>query len=182
MLPKLDTAILRLVFGTMTLLTTAGSLPALAQRTSQAKIIRADQLTKREFDRQLKMLPENAVIESNGQRMTKAQMRKEAARQGTETVSKAQARDRDVQAKYRAWHAQFEQEQQAKLKAENANLQRELAQLIQTSAPVRSPKLEIIQQEATQLLQRSKTAPPAEREQIEKRAQELLRELQQSDR
>ena len=138
-----------------------GSSPAEAGGAPGPQVLRADQLTKQQFRR----LPDSAVIEFQGQRMTKAQIRAMAAR-------KAQAAMAKVEAAAGQRRAQFEQEQ-AKLQADNTKVQAELARLRQIAA---------IQQEAAQLLQRSQRGLPAEQTQIEQRASQLLQQLQQLGR
>jgi hypothetical protein len=153
----------------------AGPLPAEAGGV-QGQVIRGDQLTKQQFE----ALPDIAVIEFKGQRMTKAQIRAKAAK-STEAMAKAPAAARAAQAKVAARQAQFLQQQQAKLQADNAKAMVEVARLRQAAGPARSPQLEAIEQEAAQLFQRSQRAP-AERAQIEQRAGQLLQQLQQMGR
>jgi hypothetical protein len=82
--------------------------------------IKADTLTKQQFEQQLKRLPDNAVIESKGQRMTKAQMRALAAQKAQGHQAKAQAALTQANAAFEQHRAQLEQQHQAKLQADNA--------------------------------------------------------------
>jgi hypothetical protein len=145
----------------------AGPLPAEAGGV-QGPVIRGDQLTKQQFE----ALPDSAVIEFKGRRMTKGQIRAKAAK-STETMARGQAPARAAQARVAARHAQFLQQQQAQLQADNAKAMAEFGRLRQVAA---------IEQEAAQLFQRSKTAAPAERAQIDQRAAQLLQQLQQLGR
>lgn len=148
----------------------AGPRPAEAGEAPGPQVLRADQLTRQQFKR----LPDSAVIEFKGQRMTKAQIRARAAQKAQEAMAKTQvaARQRLVQ---------FEQVQ-ARLHAENAKVQAELARLRQAHATPQARQVEAIEQEAAQLWQRSQRASPAERAQIEQRAAQLLQQLQQLGR
>jgi hypothetical protein len=87
--------------------TEAGGVPG--------QVIRGDQLTKQQFE----ALPGTAVIEFKGRRMTKAQIQAKAAK-STEATAKAQAADRAGQARVQHRLAQFLQQEQAKLQADNA--------------------------------------------------------------
>ena len=161
---------------------TAAPLPADAGGAPGPQVIRADQLTQQQLDEQLKRLPDTAVIELQGQRLTVGEIRARGAQRQREVMMKAQAAAREAQSKFAARRAQFLQQQQAQLQADNAKAMAEVARLRQAAGPARSPQLEAIEQEAAQLFQRSQRASPAERAQIEQRAGELLQQLQQLGR
>jgi len=149
-----------------------GRQPAEAGGAPGPQVLRADQLTKQQFE----VLPDTAVIEFKGQRMTKAQIQAKATK-SKEAIAKVQAAARDAQAKFQTRLAQFLQQQQAKLQADNAKAMAEVARLAQ------SVRLQAIQQEAAQLWQRSQgTLSPAQRVQDEQRAGQLLQQLQQMGR
>ncbi|MCI0408695.1 MAG: hypothetical protein L0191_09055, partial [Acidobacteria bacterium] len=147
------------------------------------KVLRSDQLSKQQFEQQFRALPDSALVESRGQRMTKAQIRALAAQKGQQHQASAQAALNQARAAFEQRRVQFDQQQQAKLQASNAKARAEMARLRQAGGPVaRSTQREVIQQEAAQLFQRSKTASPAEQVQIEQRAAQLLQQLQQVGR
>ncbi len=137
------------------------------------QVLRSDQLTRKQFDQQLKRLPDTAVVESKGRRLIVGEIKAKLAQTVRGLEAKGQEAARAAQAKFAARQAQFKQQQQAKLTADNAKVTAELARLRQVAA---------IQQEAAQLSQHSKTASPAERAQIEQRAGQLLQQLQQLGR
>ncbi|MCZ7627096.1 MAG: hypothetical protein C3F12_08935 [Candidatus Methylomirabilota bacterium] len=85
-----------------------------------AQVLKADQLTKRQLSQQLKRLPDNAVIESKGQRMTMAEIRALAAQKGQQHQAKAQAALSQANAAFDQRRLQLEQQHQAKLQADNA--------------------------------------------------------------
>ncbi len=144
------------------------------QRPEPGAVVRGDQLTREQFE----ALPDTATIEVKGQRATKAQIRAKAAK-GQEAQAKAEAASREGKAKFEARRAQFLQQQQAKLEADNGKVSAQLAGLRRPSVrPQTGRQREALQGEAADLINRSKTASPAERAQIEKRAVELLRQLQ----
>lgn len=160
----------------------AGASSATAGEAQGPQVVRGDTLTKRQFDQQLKILRDNAVIESQGRRFTVGEIRAKGMQKSREVETKAQAYDAKVLAQFQAHLGQIEQQQQAKLRADRAKAMAEFPRLSQTSASAQPGQLAAIQQEATQLFERSKTAPPAERAQMEQRAGQLLQQLQQMGR
>jgi hypothetical protein len=80
----------------------------------------AETLTKQQFEQQLKRLPDSAVIESKGQRMTKAQMRALAAQKGQAQQAKAKAALAQANAAFEQRRLQLEQQHRAKLQADHA--------------------------------------------------------------
>lgn len=84
------------------------------------QVLKADQLTKQQLDQQLKRLPDSAVIESKGQRVTKAQIRALATQKGQQHQAKGQAALTQANAAFEQRRAQLEQQHQAKLQADNA--------------------------------------------------------------
>jgi hypothetical protein len=161
---------------------TAAPLPADAGGAPGPQVIRADQLTKQQFDQQLKRLPDSAVIESQGRRFTVGEIRARAAQRRREMAAKAPVAARAAQAKVAARQAQFLQQQQAQLQADNVKAMAEFGRLRQARATPQARQVEAIEQEAAQLFQRSQRAAPAERAQIEQRAGQLLQQLQQLGR
>lgn len=94
-----------------------------------AQPLRADTLTKQQFEEQLKRLPEGAVIESKGERKTKAQIRALAAQRGQAHQAKAQAALAQASAAFEQRRSQLERQQQAKLEADNAKAVAEFKRL-----------------------------------------------------
>jgi hypothetical protein len=170
------------------MLQTAAPGPAVAGGPVGPPTVKADQMTRRQFREQMKMLPDTAVIEFKGRRTTageiRAKMRLPAnvAEVRTKAVAaQLQANASQAQARFAAARAKFLQQQQAKLQADNAKAMAEFTRLRQGGA-ARAAQLDAIEQEAGQLFHRSKTASPAERGQIEQRAGQLLQQLQQVGR
>jgi hypothetical protein len=149
---------------------------------SAPQAIKVDTLTKQQLDQQIKGLPDNAMIESKGQRMTKAQVRALATQKGKQHHAKAQAAIAQNDAAFEQRRAQFEEQQQAKLQADRTKAMAEFTRLQQAGSADASAQLEVIQREAVQLFQRSKTASPAEQWRIDQRAGQLLQQLQQMGR
>ncbi len=153
---------------------------ALAGGAPGSQVMRVDTLTKRQFDQQLKVLPDSAVIESKRGRLTVGEIRAKGMQKWKEIEAKAQADDAEMKVKYQGELQKWQQQRQAKLEADRAKAMAEFTRL--SLAPAASAQREVIQQEAAQLFQRSKTASPAEQAQIEQRAAQLLQQLQQTGR
>jgi hypothetical protein len=145
---------------------------------SAPQVLNVDRLTKQQLNQQLKRLPDGAVIESQGQRMTVAQIRALAVQKGQRHQAKAQDVLNQARVAFRQDRAQFDQQQRAKLAADNVKAMAEFARLSQAAGSPRSPQLEAIEQEAAQLWQRAERASPAERARIEQRAAQLLQQLE----
>lgn len=144
-----------------------------------APVLKAEQLTREQFDR----LPDTAVIEMKGTRITAGEFRAQIARQRAEGQTKVRAAASQAKTAFEAYRAKFLQEQKSKLQAVNAKVQAQFAAYrSQGAGPARSAAHETIQKEALDLQRRARTASPAEQAQIEQRARELLQQLQQVPR
>jgi ABC-type phosphate transport system auxiliary subunit len=117
---------------------------------------------------QFKALPDTAVLEVQGRRMTKAQINSEL--KSLRLKNRRAASPGNLQ----AVQAKFHKEWLAEINADDAKVKARLANLRQNAAKINS-----IQQETLQLNNRFRTASPAEKQQMEKRAEELLRQLKQ---
>jgi len=137
--------------------------------------IRGEQLTKQQFN----ALPDSAVIDFRGTRITAGEARAKLKQAETEAQARAQGAAAQAQAKFEAYRAKFLQEQKAKLDAANAKVRAEIARLRQASAAAPLTQQQAIQREVVELLNRSKTATPAEQVQIEQRAGQLQQQYQQ---
>lgn len=164
----LKVVVMRVAVPLLALITRFEVTPAANAGGGASQVLKADQLTKRQLNQQLRQLPDSAVIESRGQRLTVGEIKARGAQRAREALAKARASAAQEKARLDARLAQFEQQRQAKLAAGRAQAMAEFARLRQPEA---------IQEEAAQLLQRAKTASPGERAQIEQRAGQLLQQL-----
>jgi hypothetical protein len=151
--------------------------PAEPGAAAGPQVVKGDQLTKQQFE----ALPDTAVIDFKGQRMTKAQIQDKAAK-SQEAVVKGETLVRQTEAQFEQRRIQFEEQQQAKIKAGKARAMAEFTRQSQAAATPQARQLEAIQEEAAQLAARSKSASPAEQAQIEQRARQLLQQLPQVGR
>lgn len=140
-------------------------------REKQTAVVAAEEVDKRQFDRQLRSLPDAAVVESGGRRVTVGEIRARAVEAQKAVVAGAEADAKASAAKFAARGAQLAQQRQAKLDADGAKATTEVARLRGVDA---------IRAEAARLLQRSKTASPAQLMEIEARAKQLLEQLQKT--
>ena len=154
-------------FGILTL----GTAAAIADReaATRPQTVSGDRLTKQQFE----ALPDSALIDFKGRRMTKADIRTREA-QSLDTAEKVQALARQSRVDFKQHLIQFEQQRKTKLESDKAKAMGEFARLNQTN----SQQLKAIEVEAAQLQERSKRASPAEKAQIEQRANQLLQQLQ----
>jgi hypothetical protein len=141
---------------------------AKAREASTVKVVTAEKVDKRQFDRQLKSLPDAAVVEAAGRRVTVGEIRAKAAETQKVVAAEAQANAKGSAARFAARQSEFTQRRMSRLDADNAKMKPELTRLSKTEA---------IRVEAAELMRRSKTATPAELAKLEERAAQLLREL-----
>ena len=150
---------------------TLGTATANAEREAapSPKVISGDNLTKQQFE----ALPDIALIDFKGRRMTKASIRAREA-QSRDTAEKVQALARQSRAEFEQRLIQFKQQRKKKLEIDKAKSMGEYARL----GPADSQQLKSIEVEAARLHGRSTRASPAEKAQIEQRANQLLQQLQ----
>lgn len=153
--------------GILTLDTTMASAESRAAPSPQ--VVNGDQLTKQQFE----ALPDTALIDFKGRRMTKASIQAREA-QGHDTAENVQTLARQSRVEFEQRLIQFEQQRKTKLEVDKAKAMGEFARLSQAD----SRQLKAIEVEAAQLYERSKRASSAEKAQIEQRANQLLQQLQ----
>ena len=141
---------------------------AKAKETPTLRVLTAEKVNKRQFDRQLNTLPDNAVVETAGRRVTVGEIRAKTVEMQKVAVAEAAANAKASEGRFAARQTQLAQQRMTKLDADNAKIKPELAQLSRTEA---------IRVEAAELMRKSKTATPAELAKLEERAAQLLREM-----
>jgi len=148
-----------------------GTATASAEReaTPSPQVVSGDHLTKQQFE----ALPDIALIDFKGRRMTKASIRAREA-QSRDTAEKVKALARQSRVEFEQRLIQLEQQRKTKLEIDKAKSMGEFARL----GPADARQLKAIEVEAAQLHQRSTRASPAERAHIEQRANKLLQQLQ----
>lgn len=139
----------------------------------------AKQMPKKEYRAKLRSLPDNAPVEFKGQRMTLGEIRAKEKQMLAAAAAKMKAAAAQSKTKFEEYAAQFNEKQQAKLRADNQKVEAEFARLQTTGGGSgQVSKRAAIENEARELSQRYKNASPAEKAQIDRRAGELLRQLE----
>jgi hypothetical protein len=147
----------------------------IAAQVGERKVLNVDQLTARQFRERLVTVPDDAVLERRGERMTAGELRAKmrlppevATAQARAIAQRVEANDARAGRELGQARARFGEQQQTRLEADNARARAELARLRETAT---------IEREAVRLWRSSKTASPRERAQIDARAGQLQRQL-----
>jgi predicted phage gp36 major capsid-like protein len=164
------------------LVLTAASLALGVTRTAHGQTaapapeaIRVEQLNEAQF----KALPDDRVIEFKGLKMTKAAFITQLRERSAAAQADFSAKREEIKRQFEARHAAVEREQKAKLNADNAQVMRDAARLLQASGPRLTPQqIEEIKQQVQGLVDRLGSATSTEeRTQIDQGAEELHRRL-----
>jgi hypothetical protein len=118
-------------------------------------------------DKQIRALPDSAVVEFQGKPTTMGALRALQAKTRSIATVEIDAGGAKPKAKFAARRAQFLQQQQAALQAAHVKALAEAARLRQASATIQATQQDAIRNEAIQLQERAKTASPAEQARIE---------------
>jgi hypothetical protein len=132
--------------------------------------IAANELTREQFQ----ALPADAVIEINGERITKSAFRERNVKAVAETVKRLQT----LQAR---WRTTFEMrrkalldERVAALAEANKKVEAEIAKLVAADAAAHGPNWEARKKQAADLFEKAAKATPTERSDLLKQAAALL--------
>jgi hypothetical protein len=176
MLSKLRIAALTVKLASLLLMGSEAVRPAYAEGAAEPRVLNVDQMNRRQFRELLKTLPDATLIELKGERITAAELRanvrvsNDAAHSRMQQMMPTdQSIARQAEVKLQVRRAEFLRQAQAKLEAENARAQAELARLRPVAA---------IEQEAAELWQRAKSASAEERRRIDERAAQILNNLE----
>jgi len=139
-------------------------------KASSSSAIPASALTRDQF----KALSPDAVIEIDGERMTKREFierRTKALEQAIKNMQEVRAKaDAEIEARRKA----FLDAQKAKLEEGNKKVEAEIARLVAADAAAHGANWEARKKEAATLLNEAATAPPRQRSVLEKKASDLL--------
>ncbi len=139
-------------------------------KASSSSVASANALTPEQF----KALSPDAMIEIDGERMTKGafiESRTKALEQAINQMRDAKAKS---EAAYEAQRKAFLDGETAKLEEANKKVEAEIARLLAADAAAHGPNWESRKNEAAALLKDAATAPPDQRPQLEKKASDLL--------
>lgn len=164
----------------MSLARPAASAPtATVKRPATRAVIRADQLSERQFRKEMARLADTDVVEVEGRRLTVAELRARNTQRVKEAAGKAAVTVRPRRASLEARLLELETRRREALAATNAKALAEFRRLAAAAEPD-AGGVDAIRGEALELQARAKGASPAERARIEARAAELLDRLARS--
>lgn len=140
------------------------------EKANSSSVNSANALTPEQF----KALPPDAMIEIDGERMTKGafiESRTKALEQAINQMRDAKAKSEGA---YEARQKAFLDDQAAKLDEANKKVEAEIARLLAADAAAHGPNWESRKSQAAALLKDAATEPPDQRSQLEKKASDLL--------
>lgn len=124
---------------------------------------------------QFEALPLDAVLEINGERVTKREFLARRQRAYDATIKSVQEARARAEAEFVAHRRIFFDAQEAKLRENNQKVQAEIDRLIAADNAAHGPGWQTRKRQAADLLQQAaKESSPHDREQLEKRAADLL--------
>ncbi len=148
--------------------------PAGGVQAGTAQVYKNEVLTKDTF----RTLPDSAVLEVNGQHVTKGDLLARAVKAHESAAAQFRGFIAQANGNLQRKRAAFRQQQTAGLEEANARVWAEVARLKQAEASAaQAAASDPIHKEAAELHQRYQGASPSERAQIEQRAGQLLRQL-----
>jgi hypothetical protein len=140
-----------------------------------AAVIAAKGPTKQQFN----ALPDNAIFEYKGRRLTKGQFLANASRAHATASARREAALSQNRARFEGFRTKFLSDQHARLQTKNARLYAELTRIHQVQVAM-SPQRQALERETRDISTRSRNASPAERAQLNQRAAMALRQLRGS--
>jgi colicin import membrane protein len=135
-----------------------------------AAAISAKDLTPEQF----KALAPDAVIEINGERITKSAFQARNTKAIEEAAKKVQDRRARLQAEFEARRKALIEKQKAAQAEANKKFEAEVNRLVAADAAAHGPNWEARKKQAAELFHRAESAQPIERSALEKQAADLL--------
>jgi len=135
-----------------------------------AAAISAKDLTPEQF----KALAPDAVIEINGERITKSAFQARNAKAIEEAAKQVQDLRTRLQTQFEARRKTLVEKQKAALAEANTKFEAEVNRLVAADAAAHGPNWEARKKQAAELLHRAENATPTERSALEKQAADLL--------
>lgn len=135
-----------------------------------SSVISASALTGEQF----KALSPDAVIEIDGERMTKREFIERRTKALEQAIDKVKEIRTEAETQFEARRKAFLDAEQAKLEQANKKIENEVAQLVAADDAAHGPNWEARKKQALDILQRARRATPLERSALEKQAADLL--------
>jgi hypothetical protein len=135
-----------------------------------AAAISAKDLTREQFQ----ALAPDAVIEINGERITKSELQARNVKAVEEAAKQVQELRARSLAEFEARRRAFIDKRKAALAEANKKFEAEVSRLVAADAAAHGPNWEARKKQAAELLDRAEHADPTERSTLEKQAADLL--------
>jgi hypothetical protein len=135
-----------------------------------SSLLPANTLTREQF----KALSPDAVIESDGERMTKREFIERRTKALERAINEMHGARAKTEAEFEAKRKAFLDSERAKLEEANKKVQDEIARLVAADAAAHGANWEARKRQAADLLQQAKRATSMERSALEKQAADLL--------
>jgi hypothetical protein len=135
-----------------------------------AAAVSAKDLTREQFQ----ALPADAVIEINGERITKSEFQTRNTKAVEEAVKQLQDNQARGQSAFEARRKALLDKRAATLAEANKKVEAEIAKLVAADAAAHGPNWEARKKQAAALLEQAAKATPTERSKLEKQAADLL--------
>jgi hypothetical protein len=139
-------------------------------KASSSSVLPASALTPEQF----KALPADAMIEIDGERMSKREFIERRRKALEQAVNKMQEMRAKAEVEFETRRKAFLDAEKAKLDEANKKVQAEAARLVAADAAAHRPNWEARKKEAAALLNEAATASASQRSQLEKKASDLL--------
>lgn len=146
---------------------------AVAQEEST--IVKVDELSGEEFGKLLPALPDSAVLESHGTRVTVGALRKRWTEQGVAAKERAVRFARDARAAFEEGRRAFIESEKGRLAHGQAEALAAFERLDGSRPPAEPAEVAALREEMWTLRERAQTAAPQELMELERRVDYLLR-------
>jgi hypothetical protein len=145
--------------------------PASAEETTRPAVFSVTTPTPQQFE----ALPPDAVLDINGERITKREFLTRRLRAYDAAMKKVQEARARAEAEFAAHRKALLDAQEAKLKENNQRVQAEIDRLVAADNAIHGPDWQARRRQAADLMQQaSKASSSQEREELEKRAADLV--------
>lgn len=158
----------------MVALTACWLVPA-AVAQEETTIVKVDELSREEFRKLWPTLPDSAVLDSHGTRVTVGAIRKRMTEQGAAAEERAVRFGRDARAAFEEGRTAFLESEKGRLARGQAEALAAFERLGVSGPPAEPAEVAALREEMWSLRERARTATPQELLELERRVDYLLR-------
>lgn len=144
------------------------------QKPQKPIVINVKELSPERFRELLRTLPDNAVLEADGKRITVGELRAQMEQRRAAVQAKMEEAARRAAGELERRRAAFRESEKARLEAGRKEAMAYFESLPKPPAELQG-ELQAIREEMRKLLERARTASPKEQDEILRRADELVR-------